>query len=112
VKSERAGEDYKAVLFKVREGGGKSLTTRPEESQSSDLIHGEPGLGKSKTLQIIADRCKQMSELRVGVMERPQSSAGDFYREMGECMQEQRGPVKQKVTVHQGVQNDVATRDL
>jgi type II secretory pathway predicted ATPase ExeA len=48
------------------------------------LIHGEPGLGKSKTLQIIAHRCKQMSELRVGVMERPQSSASDFYREMGE----------------------------
>ena len=48
------------------------------------LIHGEPGLGKSKTLQIIAHRFKQMSELRVGVMERPQSSASDFYREMGE----------------------------
>jgi type II secretory pathway predicted ATPase ExeA len=48
------------------------------------LIHGEPGLGKSKTLQLIAHRCKQMSELRVGVMERPQSSVSDFYREMGE----------------------------
>jgi len=48
------------------------------------LIHGEAGLGKSKTLQLIAHRCKQMSELRVGVMERPQSSVSDFYREMGE----------------------------
>ena len=48
------------------------------------LIHGEPGLGKSKTLQLLAHRCKQMSELRVGVMERPQSSVSDFYREMGE----------------------------
>jgi hypothetical protein len=27
------------------------------------LIHGEPGLGKSKTLQYIAHRFKQMSEL-------------------------------------------------
>ena len=48
------------------------------------LIHGEAGLGKSKSLQLIAHRCRQMSELRVGVMERPQSSVSDFYREMGE----------------------------
>jgi general secretion pathway protein A len=48
------------------------------------LIHGEPGLGKSKALQLIAHRLKQMSELRVGVMERPQSSVSDFYREMGD----------------------------
>jgi len=48
------------------------------------LIHGKAGLGKSKSLQLIAHRCRQMSELRVGVMERPQSSVSDFYREMGE----------------------------
>lgn len=48
------------------------------------LITGEPGLGKSKTLQQIAHRLEQVPDLTVGVMQRPQSSLGDFYRELGE----------------------------
>lgn len=47
------------------------------------LISGEPGLGKSKILQIIAHQFNRLDEVVVGVMERPQSSVGDFYREMG-----------------------------
>ncbi len=47
------------------------------------LISGEPGLGKSKTLQVIAHQFSRLEEVVVGVMERPQSSVGDFYREMG-----------------------------
>jgi type II secretory pathway predicted ATPase ExeA len=47
------------------------------------LICGEPGLGKSKILQILAHRLNTMGDVVVGVMERPQSSLGDFYREMG-----------------------------
>lgn len=47
------------------------------------LISGEPGLGKSKTLQLIAHKFSKMDEVIVGVMERPQSSVADFYREMG-----------------------------
>jgi len=47
------------------------------------LITGEPGLGKSKTLQAIAHRLNKLDEVAVGVMERPQSSVADFYREMG-----------------------------
>jgi len=47
------------------------------------LISGDPGLGKSKTLQIIANQFNQLDEVIVGVMERPQSSVADFYREMG-----------------------------
>ena len=47
------------------------------------LITGEPGLGKSKTLQLIAHQFSTMDEVVVGVMERPQSSVADFYREMG-----------------------------
>jgi general secretion pathway protein A len=47
------------------------------------LICGEPGLGKSKTLQILAHQFNNLDEVVVGVMERPQSSVGDFYREMG-----------------------------
>ena len=35
------------------------------------LITGEPGLGKSKTLQKIAHRLEQIPDLTVGVMQRP-----------------------------------------
>jgi len=47
------------------------------------LISGEPGLGKSKILQIISQKFNRLDEVVVGVMERPQSSVADFYREMG-----------------------------
>ena len=47
------------------------------------LICGEPGLGKSKTLQLVALRLNRIDDVIVGVMERPQSSLNDFYREMG-----------------------------
>ena len=47
------------------------------------LIAGEPGLGKSKALQTIAHQFNKLDEVVVGVMERPQSSVADFYREMG-----------------------------
>jgi general secretion pathway protein A len=48
------------------------------------LITGEPGQGKSKTLELIAHRLEQIPDLTVGVMQRPQSQLGDFYRELGE----------------------------
>lgn len=48
------------------------------------LITGEPGLGKSKALQLLASRLGLLGEVTVGVMERPQSTLGDFYRELGE----------------------------
>ncbi len=48
------------------------------------LITGDPGNGKSKTLQKIAHRLEQVPDLTVGVMQRPQSKLGDFYRELGE----------------------------
>lgn len=51
------------------------------------LITGEPGVGKSKTLQQVAHRLGQVPDLSVGVMQRPQSSVGDFYRELGELFQ-------------------------
>jgi len=47
------------------------------------LICGEPGLGKSKFLHALTQRLNVMGDVVVGVMERPQSSIGDFYREMG-----------------------------
>jgi hypothetical protein len=48
------------------------------------MITGEPGCGKSKTLHWIANRLGKLPDLIVGVMERPQSRAADFYRELGE----------------------------
>ncbi|WP_286818474.1 ATP-binding protein [Desulfobacter sp. UBA2225] len=48
------------------------------------LITGDPGQGKSKTLQWIAHQLSAMPDVTLGVMERPQSKLADFYREMGE----------------------------
>ncbi len=48
------------------------------------LITGEPGLGKSKCLQLITHHLRRLDNVVVGVMGRPQSSLSDFYREMGD----------------------------
>ena len=48
------------------------------------LITGDPGQGKSKTLQWIAHQLGAMPDVTLGVIERPQSKLADFYREMGE----------------------------
>lgn len=48
------------------------------------LIEAEPGLGKSKLLQLLSRRLDQFDDVTVGTMERPQSKLGDFYRELGE----------------------------
>lgn len=48
------------------------------------VISGVSGLGKSKTLHLVADWLADHDDLSVGVMVRPQSTTGDFYRELGE----------------------------
>ncbi len=48
------------------------------------LMSGEPGLGKSKNLQYLSHKLQRLENVVVGVMERPQSSLADFYREMGD----------------------------
>lgn len=48
------------------------------------MITGDPGLGKSKTLQLLSSKLKQIGDVVVGVMERPQSTLADFYRELGD----------------------------
>lgn len=48
------------------------------------LICAEPGLGKSKTLQLLNHRLESVGDVKVGIMQRPQSSVADFYREMGD----------------------------
>jgi general secretion pathway protein A len=47
------------------------------------MICAQPGLGKSKILQLISHRLSPLQGVTVGVMERPQSSLADFYRELG-----------------------------
>lgn len=49
------------------------------------LLCGEPGLGKSKVLHLLSERLLRMGgDIAIGVMERPQSTVSDFYRELGE----------------------------
>jgi len=48
------------------------------------MITGESGLGKSKALNLLASNLRQTGDIAVGVMERPQSSLRDFYRELGD----------------------------
>ncbi len=48
------------------------------------LVTGDPGNGKSATLRVLADRLAALPEVTVGVLARPQSALGDFYRELGE----------------------------
>ena len=67
--------------------GSESFSMRVQsmaEHGGFALITGEPGLGKSKTLQKIAYQLEQIPDLTVGVMQRPQSKLADFYRELGE----------------------------
>lgn len=48
------------------------------------LLTGDVGLGKSKTLHLLAHRLARLPDLTIGVMERPQSQLADFYRELGD----------------------------
>jgi len=48
------------------------------------LLVGAPGTGKSKLLQLLAQRLNQQADVIVGVMERPQSRLMDLYRELGQ----------------------------
>lgn len=48
------------------------------------LITGAPGLGKSVTLRLLAERLAGLRDVQVGVLSRPQARLADFYRELGE----------------------------
>jgi type II secretory pathway predicted ATPase ExeA len=47
------------------------------------LVTGLPGVGKSVTLRVLAERLSGLRDARVGVLSRPQAGLADFYREMG-----------------------------
>ncbi len=48
------------------------------------LVTGAPGVGKSVTLRVLAERLSGLRDVQVGVLSRPQAGLADFYREMGE----------------------------
>jgi general secretion pathway protein A len=48
------------------------------------LVTGLPGVGKSATLRVLAERLAGLRDVQVGVLSRPQAGLADFYREMGE----------------------------
>ncbi len=47
------------------------------------LITGDPGTGKSVALRLLAHHLAGLPDVQVGVVMRPQSGLGDFYREIG-----------------------------
>jgi type II secretory pathway predicted ATPase ExeA len=47
------------------------------------LVTGDPGLGKSVVLRLLADRLAALPDLAVGALAHPQSHLADFYRELG-----------------------------
>jgi general secretion pathway protein A len=48
------------------------------------LVVGDPGTGKSVLLRQLAHHLSNLPDVMVGVLSRPQSAVGDFYRELGE----------------------------
>ena len=48
------------------------------------MIHGDPGTGKSVALRVLADRLARLPDVAVGVINHPQSSLADLYRELGD----------------------------
>ena len=48
------------------------------------MIHGDPGTGKSVALRLLAERLARIPEVTVGVINHPQSSLADMYRELGD----------------------------
>lgn len=48
------------------------------------LITGDPGLGKSVALRLLSERFNQVGDIMGTEFTRPQSSLGDFYRELGQ----------------------------
>ena len=48
------------------------------------MIHGDPGTGKSVALRLLAERLGRLPDVHVGVINHPQSSLADLYRELGD----------------------------
>lgn len=48
------------------------------------LVTGDPGIGKSVVLRLLAERLAPLPEVEVGALTRPQGNLADFYRELGD----------------------------
>ena len=48
------------------------------------MIHGDPGTGKSVALRLLAERLARLPDVTIGVINHPQSSLADLYRELGD----------------------------
>jgi type II secretory pathway predicted ATPase ExeA len=48
------------------------------------LVTAAPGMGKSVTLRVLAERLAGVRDVQVGILSRPQAGLADFYRELGE----------------------------
>lgn len=48
------------------------------------MITGEPGTGKSVALRILNEKLKNVRDIKIQRLTRPQSTLADFYRELGE----------------------------
>lgn len=48
------------------------------------MVTGEPGMGKSVVLRLLAHQIKQLPDVAVGTVDHPQSGVPDFYRELGD----------------------------
>ncbi len=48
------------------------------------LLTGDPGVGKSVTLRLLAGRLSTQRDISVGVLAHATSNIADFYREMGD----------------------------
>lgn len=42
------------------------------------MITGHPGTGKSVALRLLSHRLQKLSEIKVGILSRPQSGLSDF----------------------------------
>ena len=51
------------------------------------LAIGDPGTGKSAALRVLAERLRQLRDVTVGILTRPQAHLADFYRELGDLFQ-------------------------
>jgi general secretion pathway protein A len=47
------------------------------------LVTGDPGAGKSAALRLLTEHLKNLRDLGVGILTRPQAKMADFYRELG-----------------------------
>lgn len=56
------------------------------------FVTGVPGIGKSVTLRVLAERLGALREIKIGVMIRPHTSVADFYRELGDLFSVQLSP--------------------